>query len=362
MAPNLRTTGQVDQHPLVVTARRVATEVLVPAAQQVDRSVVPRGHLRTLTEAGLLAPTAPAELGGGGVSSAVGRDVAEVLAGACGATWFVTTQHHLPVRTVLATPNDALRERWQRPLASGEVLAGIALAHLRRRGPTVTGVRVDGGWSVSGAVPWFTSWGLAELVLLGFREGPDVVFALVPATDQRGFTAGPALQLAAMQAARTVTVALDDYRVSEEEVVDRLPYDEWAERDAATTANATPAVFGLLAAVLDRLRAEGERRSEAPTVRLASRLTDETNAVRAQAYALVDDVPADQRVEERLTLRAVALDLLTTATTGLVAAGAGASMSLDHPAQRWAREGLFHLIQAQTPAVRSATLERLSRR
>ena len=33
-------------------------------------------------------------------------------------------------------------------------------------------------------------------------------------------------------------------------------------------------------------------------------------------------------------------------------------MSLDHPAQRWAREALFHLIQAQTGAVRAATMQR----
>ncbi|MDX6212493.1 MAG: hypothetical protein QOF82_1580, partial [Frankiales bacterium] len=64
----------------------------------------------------------------------------------------------------------------------------------------------------------------------------------------------------------------------------------------------------------------------------------------------------------RLEIRGAALELVTVATAGLVAAGAGGSMSLRHPAQRWAREGLFHLIQAQTPAVRAATLERFAAR
>lgn len=362
MAENPGRSGQVDSHPLVAAARRLADEVLAPAAQRVDRTVVPPGHLRALAAERLLTPTAPAELGGGGASPAVGRAVAEVLAGACGATWFVTTQHHLPVRSLLASSNGSLQERWLRPLASGDVLAGIALAHLRRRGASVSGTRAPGGWRVSGDVPWLTSWGLAELVLLGFRDGDDVVFALVPARDQPGFTAGAPLALAAMQAARTVTVTLRDYAVSDGDVVDRQPFEAWAQRDAATTANATPAVFGLLAAVVSRLAAEGGRRGEPATTGLAERLAEDSSAVRAQAYALVDDVPADERVADRLALRATALDLLTTATTGLVAAGAGASMSLDHPAQRWAREALFHLIQAQTPAVRAATLGRLSRR
>jgi alkylation response protein AidB-like acyl-CoA dehydrogenase len=354
--------GQVAEHPLVRTARSVADEVLAPAAQQVDRTQVPAGHVRRLAAEGLLAPTAPVEVGGGGAPVAAGREVAEALSGACGATWFVTTQHHLPVRTLLETPNEQLRDRWLRPCASGEVLAGIALAHLRRPRATVSGRRTAQGWRVTGEVPWFTSWGLAELVLLGFRDGDEVVFALVPATDQPGFTAGPRLGLAAMQAARTVTVMLEDYPVGDADLVDRLPYDEWAARDAATTANVTPAVFGLLDAVLTRLEAEGDRRGERATVALAHRLRDAGQDVRTQAYALVDDVPPGQRTTERLALRAAALDLLTTATTGLVAAGAGGSMSLDHPAQRWAREALFHLIQAQTPAVRAATLERLTAR
>jgi alkylation response protein AidB-like acyl-CoA dehydrogenase len=361
MAQNRDTWGQVAPDPLVAAARRVADEVLAPSAQQVDRTVVPPEHLRALAAEQLLAPTAPPELGGGGASAAVGREVAEVLAGACGATWFVTTQHHLPVRSLLTSTNASLQQRWLRPLASGEVMAGIALAHLRRPGAPVNGRPVADGWRVSGVLPWLTSWGLAELVLLGFRDGDDVVFALVPAREQPGFLAGPPLELAAMQAARTVTVTLQDYPVAAEDVVDRQPYEEWARRDAATTANATPAVFGLLLAVVARMQDEGERRDEAATTALAERLASDASAVRAQAYSLVD-VPADEGVDDRLALRAAALDLLTTATTGLVAAGAGASMSLDHPAQRWAREALFHLIQAQTPAVRAATLGRLSRR
>ena len=82
-------------------------------------------------------------------------------------------------------------------------------------------------------------------------------------------------------------------------------------------------------------------------------------ALRSHAYALMDEAPVGTRMSERLAVRAAALELAITATSGLVAAGAGASMSLDHPAQRWAREALFHLIQAQTAPVREATMQRL---
>jgi alkylation response protein AidB-like acyl-CoA dehydrogenase len=354
-------TGQLDPsgHPLVAAAGRIAAEILIPTAEAVDRSEVPLNHVLQIAGAGLLAPTAPAEVGGGGAPAAVGRAVTELLSGASGATWFVCTQHGTPVRMMLATDNTELQNRWLRPLASGATLAGIALAHLRRPGtPAVSGVAVPGGWSVTGDVPWLSSWGLAGLVLLGFRDGPDVLFALVPAVEGPGFAAGPLLALAAMQAARTVTVRLDAYVVRDSDVVARLPYDEWAAYDAAQTANVTPAVFGLLAPVLLRMASEGERRHEPATVALASRMSADAAALRTAAYALIDDVPAGERMAERLAIRAQVLELVTSATAALVAAGAGASMSLTHPAQRWAREALFHLIQAQTAPVRVATMER----
>ena len=352
----------VSRHPLVVAAQQLATDLLVPAAQQVDRTAVPPEHLRRVGAAGLLAPTASAEIGGGGAPAGVGRAVVEILAGACGATWFVATQHGTPVRTLAASRNLELRSRWLQPLASGSALGAIALAQLRRPGqPAVSGVRSAGGWTVTGDVPWLTSWGLADAVLLGFRDGAEVVFALVPAADQPGFVAGELLPLAAMQAARTVAVRLDGFHVSDADVVEQLPFEQWAARDAAQTANVTPAVFGLLGAVLTRMESEGARRGEPSTLSLAARLGAEAVGVRAAAYALIDDVPAGERMAERLALRAAALRLVTTATAGLVAAGAGGSMSLTHPAQRWAREALFHLIQAQTPAVRAATLDQLGR-
>jgi alkylation response protein AidB-like acyl-CoA dehydrogenase len=82
------------EHPLVEAARRLAKELLEPAAAQVDASTVPRSHLRAMADAGLLGIVAPAEVGGGGASAAVFREVTEVLAGADAATWFVQAQHH----------------------------------------------------------------------------------------------------------------------------------------------------------------------------------------------------------------------------------------------------------------------------
>ena len=68
-----------------------------------------------------------------------------------------------------------------------------------------------------------------------------------------------------------------------------------------------------------------------------------------------------EQIERRLELRAASQELLVRATTGLVTARAGAAVRLSDPAQRWHREAMFHLVQAQTAPGRTATLTRLLR-
>ena len=57
----------------------------------------------------------------------------ETLAGACGVTSFVWEQHHTPVRLLAAARGDG--DPTLARLRSGELLAGIAFAYLRRPDP-----------------------------------------------------------------------------------------------------------------------------------------------------------------------------------------------------------------------------------
>ncbi len=70
-------------------------------------------------------------------------------------------------------------------------------------------------------------------------------------------------------------------------------------------------------------------------------------------------MPAPERLDERLALRGQALELGVRASAALVAATGGSALALDAAPQRLAREALFHLVQAQTPPVRRATLTRM---
>ena len=344
---------------LVERATRLADELLRPSAEQVDRTTVPRSHLDAWAAEGLLGLAGPRAYGGAQAAPPVQREVAALMAGACGATWFVATQHTLPVTALAASPNDALRERRLAALCSGELLAGVAFSHLRRPGrPAVLATRVDGGWRFDGAVSWMTGWGLCDVLLLAGRtDGDEVVFVLVEAREQPGLAASSQLELAAMGATRTVALTLDGLHVTDDDVVELGSATGWLAADALRTANASPNLFGLQRECVQRLAATASVRDDGTAAALAHALGQEGTRLRRVAETLLDDVAPDELLEDRLAVRASALELALRSATALVAATGGAGMSLDAAPQRLAREAVFYLVQAQTPPVRQAVLQ-----
>ncbi|MFF9584618.1 acyl-CoA dehydrogenase family protein [Streptomyces achromogenes] len=358
-------------HPLVVRARRLAADLLAPEAERVDQEGVPRSHIEAVKRSGLLGVSAPADHGGAGAPPAVAREVAEILAGACGATWFVQTQHHTPVQTLVRGERPA-RDRLLGPLSRGELLSGVAYAHLRSYPRRPVRVRPErGGWRFDGTVPWYTGWGLNDVMLLaGVTDSGEVLFAFTEARERPGLRASEPMRLAALTAARTVSLELDGLWLPAEAVALRTPYDRWAAGDRIKTLHTSPAVFGITEAALSLL----DTGTAAP---LRARLS----GIRRRAYQLADGPPpegwtgpatraqgagtesearaVDAWVTERLAVRADAYELLRTSTTAAVVAGGGRAMALTSRAQRLAREALFLLVQGQTAESREAHLRAL---
>lgn len=315
--------------------------MLAPAAEATDRAaVVPRSHLEALAGAGLMGLYRPP-----GASPAVVREVYEVLAGACGVTFFVWVQHHAPVRMLAASANEGLRDRYLDDLCAGRVLGGVAFAYLRRPGPpAVVATPVPGGYQIDGEAPWVTSWGLAGLYAVAARLDQQVVFFLVDGAVP-ALRASPPLALAAMGASSTVRLAFDGLFVPEDDVLSVVPFEQWQADDRIATAKPNPAAFGIAATCVRML-------GDSP-------LAAELEECRRRSYALADAAEPD--LDALVEARAHALELAVRAATALVVATGGKAMSADHPAQRLLREAAFFTIQAQTPALRRATLAQLER-
>ncbi|WP_328632372.1 acyl-CoA dehydrogenase family protein [Streptomyces sp. NBC_00356] len=351
------TAARLEDHPLVAAARRLADDVLAPAAEAHDRTGVTPEAIAAVKASGVLGVNAPVAYGGSGAPAAVGREIAEILAGACCSTFFVQAQHHSPVRDLVAGSAVA-RERWLRPLAEGTALAGIAFSHLRAfpKLPVRATPLAGGGVRFDGRVPWYTGWGLNDVFLLGgANEEGEVVFAVARPREQPGLTPTEPLQLAALTGTRTVGLVLDGLTVAEEDIVGRRPYEEWARADRPKNTNTNPAVFGVARAALDLLDASGDAEAK----ETAGVLREGLDGARRDAYALVDEVPAGERLEDRLAVKTRAYDLMRAATTAAIVAGGGRAFALSAPAQRLAREGLFLVVQGQTAEVRAAHLAAL---
>lgn len=330
--------------------------MLAPAAEATDQAaVVPRSHLDALAAAGLY--------GLEGMALPVTRQIYEILAGACGVTFFVWVQHHAPVRMLASSPNTGLRERHLDDLCSGRVLGGVAFAYLRRPGPpSVVAVREPGGYRVTGEAPWVTSWGLAGRYAVAARLDDEVLFFLMEAEtggtppggrlhDRRpdpAVRASAPLALAAMKASSTVRLTFDGLVVGDDDVLSVEPFTEWQARDRISTAQPLPATFGIAETCVRLL-------GDTP-------LAAELAACRERSYSLADTGRTDAaHLAAQVDARARSLALTVRAATALVVASGGRGMALDHPAQRLLREAVFFTIQAQSADLRRATLAQLER-
>ncbi|WP_433558436.1 hypothetical protein ACQPWY_07710 [Pseudonocardia xinjiangensis] len=364
---------RVAEHPAVRSAARIAADVLAPHAVAADdpaRGVDP-AHPALLARHGLLSVRIPVAEGGHGADERVDAETVELTSGACGATWFVTTQHRFP-QALSRGPLPGLApeaitlgpaaERHRAGLAAASTAAGIAIAHIRRPGPPAVRAEPRGsGWTFSGTADWCTGWGLIDVVMIAAATPDDrFVLALLPAVERPGLRAGAPLPLAVMGGTRTVALEMDGLEIGADDVLATLDVPAWRAHDTARTANTTPASLGLLRRLLGALAELGTAKDRPAAVELAMTLAERAAHLRSVAYALLT-VPVAERVPERTAVRAEVTELTVRTANALIAARSGSALLLTSPEQRWAREAAFHLIQAQTAGVRTAQLAAFGR-
>ena len=337
---------------LIERATSVADEVLFPAAQDVDRGLRRLDDgLRALAGAGLFGISGPASSGGADLGQSEARRVMAAVGSGCGATFFVWVQHHGVMRTLRSSSNSELVERMLAPMCAGDVIAGVAFAHLRRHGPPAILAQPtdDGGWRLDGHAPWATSWGIADwFCVAAASERGEIVWVKVRGFTAPGFTASP-LALPVFAHTGTVAFRFDGYHAAADDVVSVSDLDSWRRADRRQAAIGQPAVLG----VTERAIALLGERADSDSADTAGRLGDEL----AERWRHDDElVVAGASIEVMSEHRAGCLDLARRSTTALLASIGGAGMDLSHPAQRLAREADFYVIQAQTADGRSAVL------
>jgi len=344
-------------------ANLVLAEIAERAAQS-DAEGIPRSEIDALAGVGLLGSALE--------PAARQREVAERIAMADASVWFCWAQHQTPMKTLAAAEPgdhaplvDEIKARWLPGLQDGRFLGSVAFAHLRRPGtPNPVAERVHGGWAITGTLDWVTSWDIADVMLLMVRGSGDyagsIVCCYLAAGRDPAYLDGlhvhEPLKLLAMSGTHTRPMTLDAMKVADTNVAALLDYEEWSRADAKKTVDVNPAAFGVIRGALAELHATGERRGDQQILDLAASLAARTRELRRAAYqAMENDAPGDDRV----ALRAQALELVVQATTAVVTGQAGAAMRSGCSAERRVREAMFLQVQAQTAQTRAASLSLL---
>lgn len=335
-------------------ARSVADRTLFPSAQDVDRGLRrPHDGLRALADARLFGIAGPISHGGSDVEPNESRRTIAAVGSGCGATFFVWVQHHGVVRTLRSSPNLGLVDRLLAPMCAGDIIAGVAFAHLRRTGPAaIRARRVGDGWQLDGHAPWATSWGIADwFCVAAVSDDADVVWVRIPGVATPGCTPTP-LALPVFGATGTVALTFDGHLAAADDVVGVENLDRWRAADRRRAALGQPAVLGIVERSIQLL----EKRGDDQAMDAAARLRTDLGARWMRDTELVEALRSDDAIEAAGDHRAQCLHLARRSTTALLAASGGGGMDLSHPAQRLAREADFYVIQAQTADGRAATL------
>jgi alkylation response protein AidB-like acyl-CoA dehydrogenase len=322
---------------VVATARRLADDLLFPAALEVDTAdLLPCGHLDALAAEGFYGLWGPTEAGGLDVDPATGALVVEALAGGCLTTAFVLMQHQGVVRQV-ARSSAAVRDEWLGPLCRGDRRSGVVIAGIRPGADPLRARASSAGWTLHGSVPWVTGWGLVDVVhVAALEDSGDVVWLLVDAGP------GPSMRavrqrLVACDASGTVTVTFSGHAVAEERCTSHLSYDDWARAD------------------VEGLRPNGSL-ALGVAGRCASLLGSDDLSVAVERMRAELDAAGTEALP---AARAAASELCWRAATQLVVATGGRAVLRDQHAQRLVREAMFLLVFGSRPPIKAELLRRL---
>ena len=166
------------------TFRRFAEHEVRPVAEEIHRRNldIPERIIQGLAELGTFGVSVPEEYGGF-AASGEGEYLAMVVAteelsrGSLGVAGSLITRPEILARALLAGGTEAQKRDWLPRLASGEIMAAIAVTE-PDFGSDVAGLRTTarpdgGGWRINGVKTWCTFAARADVLMLLARTDPD---------------------------------------------------------------------------------------------------------------------------------------------------------------------------------------------
>lgn len=305
---------------------------------------IPRQHLESLAEIGFFRLAVPTRWGGFEAPAWVLWEVAEQLAGACGATHFVQTQHQGAIGFLLKSQHPKTIENYLSDWLEGRRFCGVAFAHLRRPNCPVQ-VETAGDFAVyQGTAPWFSGWGVMDQVVLAGRNQQGLGIYALADLNQQGLRAGEQLCMSALNASATVPLEIDQLKVPRDHIVFTQTAEEMADKDYASLLKHSASALGLVQEACRWMQSEPQS----------------VEVLIAKAGELRQRGLNWQGEEsEALAIRTESNQLALHAAQAAILASGGGGNQIQHPAQRLLRESSFYFLTQLSQALRGAALKRL---
>ena len=345
-------------------SERYLLEFVGPNAAVLDQNPQAlRNALQGLGELNLLALRGPTDGRRQSIDELTFCAFQEQVARYSGALAFLQTQHQSAASMIASSSNQRLREAYLPYLSAGKILLGIGFSQLRRPGePSVIAAPINGGYQISGEVPWITGYGcFEEFIVAAVLPDKRILFGLMPLESAMQTHGGEIkvsnpLPLASMTSTNTVKARIVDWTIPESYTIAIKAADWLQQRDQQKALSHSFFALGCAQAGLDVLSTSQSNILSFISPVLKS-LAEELATCRTAIYQA--QRPSDNQEVDRLKLRAWAIELAVRCAHAAVIASRGSANHMQHPAQRIYREALAFTVFGQTTAVMEATLKQL---
>jgi alkylation response protein AidB-like acyl-CoA dehydrogenase len=323
-----------------------------------------------LAQLGVFGLKIPAQWGGLAVSNTTFSLVQEQIARHSGALAFLQVQAQSAIAMLLKSKNAALQKTYLPRLGQGEVFWGVGFSHLRRPGsPLLQALPVKDGYELTGQIPWLTGAGCFESAIAAavLPEG-QAVFGRIPLTNAQKPAGGtiqisPPFRLATMTSTQTVSAQLEDWLLTEADLIDLQPAGWIDQNDRQNLLKSTWLTLGCAGASLDAIAEQLQPNPLDFIAEAWSELNQEVEDCRQQIWRSQQQTVSDADLfDQQLQLRAWSIDLAVRCAHAAITIAGGSANDLNHPTQRIYREALMFTVSGETPKIMSAILKRLTSR
>ena len=205
------------------TVREFAERRIVPIAEELERKgEFPMEIIREAAALGLLGVPYPEEVGGTGLDSLAYAITVEELSRASGSVGIIVSAHtSLGCNPIYLAGTDAQKEKYLRPMASGEVIGAYGLtepgAGSDSRGTKTRAHRDGEEWVINGSKRFITNAGVAGTYIVTAvtdrEQDSGKISAFIVEADTPGFSIGRMEEKMGLHASNTGELIFEDCRI-----------------------------------------------------------------------------------------------------------------------------------------------------